>query len=159
MFRKVKRAEKELSQEKTLAILSSEEHGVLSTIGEDGYPYGIPLNYIFHGGKIIFHCATKGHKLENIAFHKKVSFCVVKQADLVPEKFSTRFQSVIAFGNARILEGDEKKEGLRAIVQRLSPDHIPAGETYIKNAWEKTTVVAVDVEHMTGKAAPAPNHA
>ncbi len=158
MFREIKRTEKKLSDGETLALLKSEEHGVLSTMGEDGYPYGIPLNYVFHDGKIIVHCAMAGHKLENITAHEKVSFCVVTQADLMPKKFSTRFKSVIVFGRARFLDGIEKKEGLLALVKRLSPAHLSAGETYIENAWKKTTVVAIDVEHITGKGAPSPNH-
>jgi len=158
MFKEIQRAEKKLSKGESQAILNAGEYGVLSTMGEDGYPYGIPLNYVFHDDKIIFHCAGAGHKLKNIVFQRKVSFCVVTQAELVPEMFSTRFKSVIVFGSARVLEGIEKKEGLVAIVHRLSPDHVPAGEKYIQNAWEKTTVVAIDVEHMSGKTAPAPNH-
>jgi nitroimidazol reductase NimA-like FMN-containing flavoprotein (pyridoxamine 5'-phosphate oxidase superfamily) len=157
MFREMKRAEKQLSEGEALAILKSGEYGILSTMGEDGYPYGIPVNYVFHDGKIIFHCANSGHKLDNIAHCKKVSFCVITKAELVPEKFSTRFQSTIAFGRTRMLEGTDKKEGLLALVHRFSSAHVPAGEKYIKNAWEKTTVVAIDVEHVAGKAAPAPN--
>ena len=156
MFRELKRAKKGLSHEDSLEILRAGEHGVLSTVSEDGTPYGVPLNYVLHDGRIIFHCAPSGHKLDNIAHCPQVSFCVVTQAEVVPEKFTTRFQSVVAFGTARILEGDEKKEGLLALVRRLCPDHIPAGETYISNAWDKTTVVAVDIAHLTGKAAPTP---
>jgi len=156
MYREIKRTEKRLSDGDTLEILKAGDYGVLSTVGEDGTPYGVPLNYVFDQKKILFHCAPSGHKLDNITHCPQVSFCVVAQAEIVPEKFTTRFQSVIAFGTARVLEGAEKKEGLLAIVRRLSPDHVPAGETYIKNAWQKTTVVAIDVAHMTGKAAPAP---
>ncbi|VVS94167.1 pyridoxamine 5'-phosphate oxidase family protein [Desulfoluna spongiiphila] len=156
MFREMKRGKKRLSDEGTQAILEAGDYGILSTVGEDGTPYGIPLNYVFHDGRIIFHCAPSGYKLDNIAHCSRVSFCVVAQADIVPEKFTTRFQSVVAFGTARILEGDEKKEGLLALVRRLCPDHIPAGETYINNAWDKTTVVAVDIAHLSGKAAPGP---
>lgn len=152
----MKRAKKGLSHEAALDILKAGEYGTLSTVGEDGTPYGVPLNYVLHDGRIVFHCAPSGHKLDNIAHCSRVSFCVVTQAEVVPEKFTTRFQSVVAFGTARILEGDEKKEGLLALVRRLSPDHVSSGEAYISNACDKTTVVAVDIAHLTGKAAPGP---
>ena len=156
MFREIKNTKKQIAHEEALALLKDGEHGVLSTMGEDGYPYGIPLNHVFHDGKIIFHCADQGHKLENIAFNPKVSFCVVAQADIVPEKYTTRFKSVIAFGTARLLEGDEKTAGLMALVKRFAPDNLANVEAYIKKRVNKTTVVAMDVAHLSGKMAPGP---
>lgn len=159
MFREMKRAEKQATEQEARGILEAGEYGVLSTVGEDGYPYGIPLNYVFCNGKIIFHCALDGHKLENIAHNEKVSFCVIGHAEVIPEKFSTHFKSAIAFGRARELDGAEKEAGLRALVEKFSPEHLSAGKKYIQNAHGKTKVVAIDVEHLTAKVAPAPKGA
>lgn len=151
MFKEMRRKEKQLSAKETIEIVKSGEHGVLATIGADGYPYAVPLNYAYHEGKIYFHCATSGHKLVNIENEANVSFCIVDGTEIIPEKFTTRFRSVVVFGKAAEVHSEEKKEGLVAIARRFSPEYMDAGDKYIKNAWDKTKVVKIEIEHMTGK--------
>ena len=151
MFREIQNTKKILPEGSVEEILQAGEEGVLATCGEDGYPYSIPLNYVFHDGAIYFHCALSGHKLDNIAFNPKVSFCVYVDTELLPSQFSTRFRSVVAFGKAEEVTGDEKENALLALVQRLSPEHIPAGEKYIHNDMDKTRVIKINIEHATAK--------
>ncbi|NDV25643.1 pyridoxamine 5'-phosphate oxidase family protein [Desulfovibrio sp. JC010] len=151
MFREIQNSKKILPEGSVEEILNAGEEGVLATVGEDGYPYATPLNYVYHNGAIYFHCARTGHKLDNIAYNSKVSFCVYVDTELLPSKFSIKFRSVVAFGQAEEVSGDEKKEALLALVHRLSPDHIPAGEKYIHNDMDKTRVIKINIEHATAK--------
>lgn len=151
MFREISNKKKVLPAEEAEEILVSGQEGVLATVGEDGYPYATPLNYVYHNGSIYFHCALKGHKLDNISFNPKVSFCVYVDTELLPSKFSTKFRSVVVFGRAEEVEGDEKKEALVALVHRFSPGHVPAGEKYIRNDMDKTRVIKINIEHKTAK--------
>ncbi len=92
MFRKMRRKDKQLSEEETIDILKSGEEGILATIGNDDYPYAVPLNYAYHENSIYFHSALSGHKIDNMDHNAKVSFCVVRDTRVVPEEFSTIFK-------------------------------------------------------------------
>lgn len=151
MFREIQNTKKILPEGSVEEILKAGEEGVLATCGEDGYPYATPLNYVYHNGAIYFHCAITGHKLDNIAFNPKVSFCVYVDTELMPSKFSIKFRSVVAFGKTEEVSGDEKKEALLALIHRLSPDHVTAGEKYINNDMDKTKVIKINIEHATAK--------
>lgn len=154
MFRKMRRMDKAMDEAAALELLKKCEYGVISTIGSDGYPYGVPVNYAYKDGTIYFHCATEGHKLDNIKENSKVSFCAVGNTKLIPDKFSTKYESVILFGNASIVEDDnEKKEALREIIKKYSPDFIESGEKYIASDFIKANIVKVKIEHITGKKA------
>lgn len=154
MFRKMRRMDKAMDEAAALELLKKCEYGVISTIGSDGYPYGVPVNYAYKDGIIYFHCATEGHKLDNIKENSKVSFCAVGNTKLIPDKFSTKYESVILFGNASIVEDDnEKKEALREIIKKYSPDFIESGEKYIASDFTKANIVKVKIEHITGKKA------
>jgi len=152
MVKELRRKEKMMSKEETLEILKNGREGVLATLGEDGYPYAVPLNYACHIENIYFHCAKTGHKIDNLAHHPKVSFCVVVDAEIIPDKFSTRFKSVIAFGKAVEVFEDEKEAGLLAMVQRYSSEYLEEGKKYIASDMHKTKVFKIEIEHMTGKA-------
>jgi len=149
----MRRKDKALTEAQIIDILTAGEEGVLATIGEDGYPYAVPLNYVFHNGSIYFHCAMSGHKIENMEYNPNVSFCVVSDTKILAEEFSTRFKSVVVFGRAEESRGEEKILGLTELIKRLAKDHVPAGEKYIKQAQDKPRVFKINVEHMSGKTA------
>lgn len=154
MFREMRRANKAITREAAAELLHKCEYGTLSTIGSDGYPYGVPLNYACRDDALYFHCATEGHKLDNIEKNSKVSFCVVGDAKVIPEKFSTRYESVIVFGRANIVTDDnEKRAALFALIEKYAPDYTESGKKYISNDFNKTKVVRIDIEHITGKKA------
>ena len=142
----------ELPKDETVAILSSGTYGVLSVIGDNGYPYGVPLTYIYEGENIYFHCAVEGHKLENIAFNSKVSFCVVCDTEILPEQFSTRYQSVIVFGEINELSENDKEKVLLKVVEKFSPEFTEKGVNYIKAAKGRARVFELKIERITGKS-------
>lgn len=109
MFRKTRRFKQLLSIEETVAVLNKGTSGVLAVIGDDGYPYTVPLSYVYCDSKIYFHSANRGHKIDAINQNSKVSFCVIDKDEVIQEEYTTYFRSAIAFGKARIIEDDTEK--------------------------------------------------
>ena len=154
MFRDVRRKKQELSKEATEEILQRGLSGVLAVSGDDGYPYAVPISYVYDAGTIYFHSANSGHKLDGIQRNSKVSFCVIDQDQVVPEKLTTFFRSAIVFGSAHIVTDDTaKRQALELLVTKYAANHAEAGATAISKEWKAVTVVQIVVEHMSGKAA------
>jgi len=153
MYRQIRLKERALNEKEAIGIIFNGSYGVLSTIGEDGYPYGVPLNYSYFDNCICFHCAKEGHKLENIDFNEKVSFCVVTRSNILANKFDTDYESAIAFGTASEVTGSsEKKDILISLIKKYSPDYLDAGNTYMKKYWEDTKAIKIKIEHLSGKS-------
>ncbi len=154
MFREMRRKNQQMSEERCAAVLERGTSGVLAVSGDDGYPYAVPLSYVYHDGKIIFHCAMAGHKLDAIRRCDKVSFCVIDQDEVVPEKYTTFFRSVIAFGRIKILEDEAaKRAAVDVLAQRYCPGHEEARMAEINGAMPRLCVLEMSIEHMTGKEA------
>lgn len=152
MFRKIRRSDKAKTGTEAAEIMKAGTNGILSVNGDDGYPYGVPVSYVYHEGSIYFHTAREGHKIESIKKDPRVSFCVVGADNIQPDKFTTMYSSAICFGRARIVEDDDEKQRiLEMIVERYSKDFREAGMKYIKAQWNDCHTVAIDVEYMTGK--------
>lgn len=152
MFKEMRRSDRALDALEMKKILEEGLYGILSTSGTDGYAYGVPLSYAQIGNNIYLHAAQEGQKLEAIDKNNQVSFCVVGKVETLPEKFSTKFESVIVFGKASIIEGPEKEEALLALINKYSADYAKQGKAYVERAQEKTKVIKLEVEHSTGKA-------
>lgn len=152
MFRELRRKDRETSGDEAIRLLSEGEFGVLGTSDSDGYPYTTPLSYVYKDNKLYFHGAPEGHKLDNIKSNNKVSFCVVGNTKVLPEKFSTVYESVIVFGKAEVIQGPEKLAALEALIGKYSSSFTKEGLEYINRAAEKTCVVRIDIERMTSKA-------
>lgn len=154
MFRPMRRANQELSREVCEKILNEATSGVLAVSGDDGYPYAVPLSYVYTGGKVYFHCATTGHKLDAIAANPKVSFCVIQQDELVPERFTTHYRSVILFGTARVLtDPAEKMRTLEALADRYCPGDVAGRVRECAGTFQHLHMVELTVDHMSGKEA------
>lgn len=144
---------RQLSAEETQALFVKGHHGILSVNGDDGYPYAVPVNYVFIDGKIYIHSAKYGYKIDALKQNDKVCFTAILNSQIIPDKFTAAFESVVAFGKASFIDdGDEKLTALRTFIERFSPDHQEAGERFIHAAYEKTQIIRIDVEQMTGKA-------
>lgn len=144
---------RQLSAEETQALFVKGHHGILSVNGDDGYPYAVPVNYVFIDGKIYIHSAKYGYKIDALKQNDKVCFTAILNSQIIPDKFTAAFESVVAFGKASFIDdGDEKLTALRTFIERFSPDHQEAGERVIHAAYEKTQIIRIDVEQMTGKA-------
>ena len=151
-FREVRKVERQITKTAAAEVLIKGEYGVLSTIGEDGYAYGVPLSYVYRKETIYLHCALEGHKLDNIKFCEKASFCVVGDTEILPEKFSTKYESVIVFGVVKEVELAEREEALLGLVEKYSPNYIEKGKAYIRSGQDKARVIKLCIEHITGKA-------
>jgi nitroimidazol reductase NimA-like FMN-containing flavoprotein (pyridoxamine 5'-phosphate oxidase superfamily) len=154
MFREMRKKKQLLSDAESIEILNSCTSGVLAVSGDNGYPYAVPLSYAYKDGKIFFHFAPEGHKLDAIKNNDKVSFCVIKTDDVIQETFTTHYRSVIVFGRARILTEDaEKRYALECLVEKYSPDFVKEGKSEIERSWNRFCAGELQIEHMTGKAA------
>ena len=154
MFREMRRKKQLVSKAETIEILQSCTSGVLAVTGDNDYPYAVPLSFAYKDGKLFFHFAKAGHKLDSIIKNNKVSFCVIKTDNVIQKTFTTHFRSAIVFGKARILTDDsEKKYALECLVEKYSPDYIPEGQSEIERDWNRVCVAEIKIEHMTGKAA------
>ena len=155
MFRELRRKRQALSRADCEAVLSRGTSGVLALAGDDGYPYAVPLSYLYEDGKLLFHCAKAGHKLDAVARCDKASFCVIDQDRVVPEEYTTYFRSVIAFGRIRVIGNDGER---RSAVERLALKYHP-GDTrenrnrYIDKEWAPLCMLEMTVEHLSGKQA------
>lgn len=154
-MKELRRKDKKIGLEEACALLTSGEYGVLSTTGENGQPYGIPLNYAYKDNAIYFHCALSGHKIENLRENEKVSFCVVGDTKILPSEFSTHFTSVVIFGVASEVEGDERYDGLIWLLEKYSAEYLEEGREYIEKMDKATKVMKIDIHHISGKKAPA----
>ncbi|HAS74548.1 MAG TPA: 5-nitroimidazole antibiotic resistance protein [Clostridiales bacterium UBA8960] len=153
MFREMRRNKQLLSEEALNAVMERCTNGILACLGDGGYPYAVPLNYVYHNEKIYFHCAKSGHKLDAIMAEPKVSFAVVDEDTIVSSEYTSYFRSAIAFGKARIVEGDEWFEAFKVLVDKYSGDQPEAAKISEIEACKRSHIIAIDVEHITGKQA------
>ena len=154
MFRDMRRKKQQLSDEECQAVLERGTSGVLAVIGDEGYPYTVPMSYVFAQDKIYLHSATSGHKVDAIRNDSHCSFCVIAQDEVHPETFTTHFKSVIAFGQIHIVEDDaEQLAALRLLGRRHAP-HDEAGLQHeIDKDFSRVLMLRLDIEHLTGKQA------
>ena len=154
MFRDMKREKQLITENETIEVIKRNENGILSVIGDGGYPYGVPVNYSYDGDKIYFHCAKDGHKIDAITKDDKVCFTIVDVDEVIPEEFNTYYRSAIVFGRAHVISDvEEMKNALRVIVDKFSPDFKEKAESYIEAETDTVCVVAIDIEHISGKQA------
>ncbi|SCJ50192.1 Predicted flavin-nucleotide-binding protein [uncultured Eubacterium sp.] len=154
MFRNMRRSKQVLSQADSIAILERATSGVLAVAGDDDYPYAVPISFVYADGKIFFHCAKSGHKLDAIARNNKVSFCIIDEDQIVPEEYTTYFRSVIAFGKARILEEEgEKRSAIEKLAAKYSPNQEEGRLKEIDDQISHMCMVEITVDHLSGKEA------
>lgn len=154
MFRKMRKETQQLPREEALRILKEGSSGVLALRGDEDYPYAVPMSYAFEDGKIYFHCAPEGHKIDAVRKHDKVSFCVIARDEIIPLNFTTYYESAVAFGRIRFVE--DKAEWLRAIhliAGKYAPHHPTGPEKEIAASMGYMLILRMDIEHLTGKQA------
>lgn len=153
MFRKMRRNKQLLSHEDTIAVMERCTNGVLACLGDEDYPYAVPLSFVYFGGKIYFHSAKAGHKIDAITKYPKVSFSIIDEDTIVSHEYTSYFRSVIAFGKARIVEGDERLAAFGALVKKYSGDQPEDVQHKEISGCTQAYIVAIDIEHITGKEA------
>jgi hypothetical protein len=154
MFRDMRRKKQLLPRDVTERILETGVVGILGVTGDNDYPYTVPVNYAYEDGKIYFHTAITGHKLDGIQRNNKVSFCVIDKDDIVPNEFTSYFRSVIAFGKAKIVTDDTvKQHAMELLVHKYSPGLEVEGALETRREWNRLGVVEISIDHLTGKEA------
>lgn len=152
MFREMRRKNQYLPEEECIEILENASNGIMAVSGDGDYPYAVPLNYVYDDGKLIFHCAKTGHKIDAIKKNDKVSFTVIGDDKVVPELYATNFRSVIVFGRAKIVEDmDEKIRLTKLIAQKYRPGFEAEMQREIDSELQALCVICIEIEHMTGK--------
>lgn len=147
----MRRFKQEVPAEDCLAVLESAWRGVLSVHGENGYPYGVPMNYFLSDGKVYFHCAVEGHKLDAIRANDKVCFTVLSEPEKNPGEWWNCFTSVICFGRITEVKDDERKNALlRALGAKFFPAGYDIEADMVKNA-SRALILEFTIDHMSGK--------
>ena len=149
---KLRRNDRAIPEAEAKALLNKAEYGILSTVSVDGQPYGVPLNFCIVENFLYFHHATEGRLIENIKNNSSVSFCAVGDTEIMPDKFGTKYESIILSGNIEEVFDAQKQTGLEGILAKYSPDFMEQGREYIKKLWERTRVFRVTIDDMSGKA-------
>ena len=153
MFREVSRKKQALAFEDIVTILVNERRGVLSVLGDDGYPYGVPMNYWYNeeNGYIYFHSGKKGHKVDSIMKDNKASFCVYDKGYKKDGEWALNIKSVIAFGRIFPVEDYEKSMEICKKLSLKYTSDIEYIENEIKRFGNATLCFELRPEHITGK--------
>lgn len=143
-----------LPEEESIAILENGTSGVLALSGDSGYPYAVPMSYVYNDRKLYFHSALNGHKIDAIRRNGLASFCVIAQDIVVPAEFTTRFRSVIAFGRIRIIdEPVEKRRTAELLAAKYDPDNLGNLDREMEKGFDRMCMIELEIEHLTGKEA------
>ena len=153
MFRDVARIKQKMSQESCIELLRSEKRGVLSLCGDDGYPYGLPINHYYcqEDGCLYFHSGKTGHKIDALKSCDKASFCVYDSGSKMDDDWALSFRSVIVFGRIEIVDDHEKALTMCDRLSRKFTDDDDYIENEIKSFGGGVLVFALRPEHITGK--------
>lgn len=154
MFREMRRSKQRLPREVAVEILERNTSGVLALSGDEGYPYAVPMSYVYAEGKIYFHSAKNGHKIDAIQRNEKASFCVIDQDQIVPEQYTTFFRSVIVFGRLRLVEDMEEMRRIAAtLAMKYSADFKEGIPKEINASIRNMAVLELTIDHITAKEA------
>ena len=154
MFRKMRRFKQLITEEKAVEILKKSTSGVLAVLGDEDYPYTVPLSYVYDDGRLYFHSAVSGHKIDAVKKHEKASFCVIEKDQIVPEKYTTYFRSVVVFGKLRIIDNEaELRRTATLLAMKYSSDFQEGIPKEIDSSIKNMVMLEMNIEHITGKEA------
>lgn len=152
MFRKLRRIKQQLPQEQAVEILENASSGVLALLGDEGYPYALPMSFVYHQGNIYFHSAVTGHKVDAICSCNKASFCVVAQDLVLPEKYTTAYKSAVAFGKISIIQAeDERKFAAGLLAEKYNPGKAEDSRREIEMGLGHMLALRLEIEHLCAK--------
>lgn len=153
-FRGMRRFRQQLPKSECDAILSMATSGTLALLGDNGYPYAVPMSYVYADGRIYFHSAKAGHKVDAIRRHDKASFCVIAADEVHPSEFTTYFRSVIAFGKIHAIESEgERMYAASLLGSRYNPGDDAGLQKELEKGLPHTLILRLDIEHLSGKEA------
>ena len=153
MFRTVRKKKNEISQDEAKNLLRSSRRGVLAVNGDEGYPYAIPINYLYdeENNKIIFHGAKAGHKVDSIKKNDKICFTVFGNETFIEENWAPYLQSVVVFGRCHLVENrDDTVSLVKKIALKYYPNEDMVNEE-IANSGKGVQMFEIKIEHLSGK--------
>ena len=153
MFREVTRKKQVLSNEEVVELLKKQLRGVLSVLGDDDYPYGLPINHYYNeeDGCLYFHGGKTGHKIDSIRKHDKVSFCVYDEGYRIGDDWPLHIKSVIVFGKVEFVEDEKVVAKIGKELSLKFTDDEKYIEDDIRNSLKNTLMFRLVPEHITGK--------
>jgi len=153
MFREMQRKKRAMTRSECIALLKRETRGVLSVLGDEGYPYGTPLNHYYceEDGKLYFHGGKQGHRLDAVRRCDKASFCVYDAGWREVGEWAFNVRSVIVFGRIEVIEDRESVYAISRALSRKFTDDEAYIDSEIARSGPGTLLLAMTVEHMTGK--------
>ena len=152
MLHKMRREDRQLSCDACIKVIAENNMGILSLNSTEEYPYGVPLNYMYHEGAVYFHCAKEGRKLELISQNPKVCFAIVGKNEIIPGEFANNYKSVMIFGSIEIISGDKLKYKLLAQLGESFGCEPAMLDRYIMKYIDACHVLKLDIHHISGKA-------
>jgi nitroimidazol reductase NimA-like FMN-containing flavoprotein (pyridoxamine 5'-phosphate oxidase superfamily) len=153
MFRELVRKKQRLERDEIVRLLLSEKRGVLSLNGDDGYPYAVPMNFLYdeESGNIFFHSGKRGHKIDALEASDKVSFCVLDGGFVKEGEWALNIKSVVAFGRMRVVEDEVRAMDICRRLSLKFTDDTEYIESEIARFGANTLCLELCVEHITGK--------
>ena len=152
VMRKMYKEDRQMSHAKAEEAFAAGNHGILAVNGDEGYPYAVPVNYIYEDGKIYIHSAKYGYKIDAIQKNNKACFTAILNSKIVQNKVTAAFQSVIATGTIEIVEDEEiRRHVLEQFIYKMTPDFIEGGMKFVNGAIGKTAILCINVEELKGK--------
>ena len=155
MFREMRRKRQLLTDSECEDILNNGTSGVLAVSGDNGYPYTVPLSYVYDNNRIYFHSANEGHKIDAVKRNPKASFCIICQDIVVPQKYTTYFKSVTVFGEINILDNNkDKMEAITKLAAKYAPLESESSRlAEIEHGWKNFCILCLSIKHISGKKA------
>jgi len=152
MFKAMRRMDRKMPDAEIAQILETANYGVLGLNLPNGYPYAVPVNFVYKENCLYIHCAGEGQKLDAIAYSNKSSFTIVNTERVVKSKFTSAYESVIAFGTVSRLEvGALQISVLKEFIDKYSDGYKEEGYAYVERAFANTTLLKLQIEQIEGK--------
>lgn len=153
-FRPMRRIRQQLSDEESIRLLSKATSGVLSLIGEGGYPYGVPMSFVFRDGHIYMHSTRKGYKIDSIQQNEKACFTIIFCDEVHGEKFTTYFRSVICFGIIHVVSDEQQRlDAIHWIASKYSQENTKVMDREIASCGDAMCILDFTIQHFSGKEA------
>ena len=153
MERTMRRKDRQLTEQEAWAVLRQEKHGVLSVVGDEGWPYAVPMNYIVWDGNLYLHCAKAGYKLDAVRRDGRVCFTVVSRGEVIPAHITTLYESVIVKGTAdEVTEEEQCRIILTRLVEGLGDVTEEIKTQYVEKKVKNTALLRIRPVQVTGKA-------
>lgn len=147
MKRKMNKENRQMNEARLNEVIKNANHGILSVNGDDGFPYAVPVNYVYEDGKIYIHSAKYGYKIDAIRENNKVCFTIIISSKVIPEKFTAAYQSIIS----SVTDETKRRHILEQYIYNMAPNNIENGMKFVDACIKRTELLQIDITEITGK--------